>query len=137
MRELKFRAWDSSHRKMIPFELIELPYNENVNLDGQFDGLISKGYIFMQYTNYKDKNNIEIYEGDIFSFVIFDYLDNTIPYISSVVFQQGSFGILIKNSYNEECFYELSYILSRYDEAKVIGNIYENPELLKGEKIDE
>ena len=83
-----------------------------------------------EYTGLKDKNNMEIYEGDIFSFVIFDYLDNAIPYISSVVFQQGSFGVLIKNSYNEECFYELYHILSQYDEAKVIGNIYENKDLL-------
>lgn len=65
MREIKFRAWDSKNKKMYSFELIELPYSENVNLDGQFDGLLDMYYKLMQYTGLKDKNGVEIFEGDL------------------------------------------------------------------------
>ena len=64
-RKIIFRAWDKRHKKMYPFELIEIPYSENVNLDGQFDGLIDREYVFMQYTGLVDKNNVEVFNQDI------------------------------------------------------------------------
>lgn len=116
MREIKFRAWDRGRKEMIPFELIELPYSENVNLDGQFDGLIDRGYVLMQYTGLKDKNGVEIYEGDIVAI-------NEPKEVFKVVFKDGS-------------FYPSSTLLQKCDDShnlefyEIIGNIYENPELL-------
>lgn len=113
MREIKFRAWDKNHKIMYPFELIELPYSENVNLDGQFDGLIERGYVFMQYTGLHDKNGKNIYEGDI---VKGNYLK--------------CIGVV---KYSEKfCRFQIDdwATITPSDIYEVIGNIYENPELL-------
>ena len=130
MREIKFRAWDNRNKRMYPFELIELPYNENVNLDGQFDGLVNREYLFMQYTGLLDKNGEEIYEGDIVS--VFDY-DTEFLGHGKIVFYDFSWCIewICKDKNFTMMFSEW------YEETKtveVIGNIYENQELLKGEK---
>ena len=134
MREIKFRGWDKELNFMINIKRYKIGFNGQVLFDNNDKELYNQTnkIELMQYTGQKDKNNVEIYEGDICSFVIFDYLDNDTSYTSNVIFQQGSFGFIIKNHQNEEFFYELSYILSQDDEVQVLGNIYENQDLIKG-----
>ena len=73
----------------------------------------------MQSTGLKDKNGVEIYESDILK----AYPNNTI-YIGKVYYEDGQwFGA---------CDY-LDYAVA-YSGAEVIGNIYENPELLETKK---
>ena len=129
MREIKFRAYDEESKKM--YQITDINFSDYV-ANGVCYGDWKDFSInnLLQYTGLKDKNDVEIYEGDICSFVIFDYLDNDTAYTSSVIFKYGSFGFIIKNHQREECFYELSYILFQDDEVQVLGNIYENPELL-------
>ena len=115
MREIKFRAW--FHDPHIPKhgEMVDMRFCTSEDLV-QFNGNAleptDECTILMQYTGLKDKNGIEIYEGD----VVRGWNNE-----SEVKFTQGAF-------YPEKEYPEV--FASCHDEMEVIGNIYENPELL-------
>lgn len=103
-REIKFRAWDTEKKIMFPSSTIF-----KINIGAYED---SCNLIVMQYTGKKDKNGIEIYEGDLVS-------DSCGIYY---VFWSDSYcGWGIGDDKTE--FYER---MSKQGELKVIGNIYEN-----------
>lgn len=81
-----------------------------------------------QYTGLKDKNEKEIYEGDILK--IKSEFDNT-EIICDIIYLDGAFRTkkFMFGSYYD-CLY---YCYANDCELEVIGNIYENSELLKGE----
>ena len=124
MKELKFRAWDKEFRMM---SNIISPF-----INGQsfffFDGIGSRAInheklIVMQYTGLKDKNGKEIYEGDIIG------MNNEA--IGAVKWENFTSRFIIDGD-------GISGL--RRDEIKtwgwtIIGNIYENPELI--EKVEE
>jgi len=115
--EIKFRAWDKKNKRMLIPDAIWLR-NQEISIQGCF----YKDIILMQYTCLKDKNGKEIYDGDIVKF-----RGNQIGYID---FDHGMFCLKIYNPY-ESCYNPWTF---RPKEVEVIGNIYENPNLLNGGK---
>lgn len=144
-REIKFRGWDG--REM--FEVAQITFNDSYWDCSKGRGvsiLYQPSISLMQFTGLFDKNNKEIYEGDILLVpdeetihILDDGSGPTEPFnhIVEVVFQEGSFGIMITdggNGYNkgfQSPQYIEFYIGDKFSEFEIIGNKYQNPELLK------
>lgn len=112
MRKLRFRAWDGKSMKLA-FDLSQNPkywWEEN------------KDYPLMQYSGVKDSEGIDIYEGDI----VKGYFEDLGEEIGLVVFKQG-FQIEIEGIENLD---DVSGWLEHAKKIEIIGNIYENPDLI-------
>ena len=117
MREIKFRAWDKKNNKMWHcVEELDLGNQEVVFQHNEDYGITWGAYpsdaILMQYTGLKDKNGTEIYEGDIMEW---DEKEWGAPYREIVEWRYSLFETR-EDVWPQSC--------------EVIGNIYENPELL-------
>lgn len=120
MRDIKFRAW---HK-----ELLDMTYAPKppITLERFFWKMETYGdmYVVMQYTGLKDKNGKEIYEGDI-------------CFAESKEYPRNKQVIWNEELARFEFDYPLGKSLLSTDSIEVIGNIYENPELLNQRKKDE
>lgn len=131
MRELKFRAWVNDHWvDWIPTCKTLGAYNASIIDTDGYTFEEDNPVIVEQYTGFKDKNGKEIYEGDIlggiFEGCYIGWCDIT-----------KSFELF--NCYERYCMACDGDILwcelSDSDiDLEVIGNIHENPELLRGEE---
>lgn len=119
-RELKFRAWDTTKKKM--HHEISLMFANDLN--GVFEGLNECGCIVMQYIGKKDKNGVEIYEGDIVR-VINNYFRLQPDFTGVVVFRDCIFAVESEDLIGYDW---ISY------EVEILGNIHENPELLEDDE---
>lgn len=127
-REIKFRAWDGERLRSV--NTIGWTNGEVDWLDTpKYHGPIDEDIKLMQYTGLKDKNGVEIYEGDIcevtFSNDTYQYSEST------MIYEVGSSLCAYRFLRNNKHF---SLELSKAVKTKVIGNIYENPELLEVSK---
>jgi uncharacterized phage protein (TIGR01671 family) len=132
MREIKFRAWDKEYEYMYqnayPFE--HLVYVEMHDDDETFEQfkhkmqkvngkwfyfIIAKDMELMQYTGLHDRSGKEIYEGDIVRFF---------PIEARGVITWADVGFTIVSSEHQRTF------VLHPENWEVIGNIYENPELV-------
>lgn len=119
MREIKFRAWDKQHNMMVrDFKLG--PYPEP-SLDANGILCRSTWYLFMQFTGLHDKNGREIFEGDILTTRTFKNVEGkSVEICAPIKWTKGGYlldGSLVPVTYAEEMM-------------EIIGNIYDNPELL-------
>jgi len=117
MREIKFRAWDKSQNKMFTHDYISWGILNN------------DGYELMQFTGVKDKNRVDIYEGDILEW---NDVDNHIRYVCEydTKFPQFLFRQILNRNRPELDTPTCGF---GYD-SKVIGNIYEHPDFLNPNK---
>lgn len=158
MRKIKFRAWDKLNKKIVTSGLsINIDTTDRVIpvsftqgdiaycRDNDVNSVpnIHSDIELMQYTGLKDKNGVEIYEHDIVKILYSDwpsqldsypelshdeYLDS-LTYKAIVVWDQYGFWLVDKIG-----GYPQSIIHGQHGYIEVIGNIYDNPEALKGSK---
>lgn len=127
-REIKFRAWVSDTKVMVQWETISQNYKHGIC--SLHDYIDTDNEILMQYTGVKDKNDKEIYEGDIVRNCsrTWQEEDNKEPTIngaiSSIVYRGNGFWV------DAESFGWEGESLWNWDEMEIIGNIYEHPQLL-------
>jgi uncharacterized phage protein (TIGR01671 family) len=140
-RVIKFRCWDKGKGVMIYSDSEDNQFL--VNLDGFVEGYDDddggKGgmwehaykvdVVLLQFTGLLDKNGKEIYEGDIFKWFS-RKCDSTEQWenIAEVKFKNGQFACKVERKLSYECAYLFA---DEFRYFEVIGNIYENPELLE------
>lgn len=117
MREIKFRAWDKLNKDMFNVESINFQerrvYKDTVSYR-EFNDVE-----FIQYTGLKDKNGKEIYEGDI------------------VILHNGKYKVIFNTEEarfvlrDDEFEINIPFTNNNNERMEVLGNVYENPELIK------
>lgn len=119
MRDIKFRVW-TGYQMIKPFTLIDIQ-NEKAS--------IRNSDFIMQYTGVDDKNGTPIFEGDIVKGICLGFCDDD-EFKDVVEWGNGSF--CFKKEKWKDGTYDW-YSLENYNsgDLEVVGNIYENPDMLK------
>lgn len=121
MREIKFRAWHKEKKIMGEVLGIDILHKEiffsNEDVDC-YEHTDFKDVELMQYTELKDEYGDEIYEGDIVTLHNSRY---------KVIFKTEGARFVLRN---DEFELEITFINNNNERMEIVGNIYENPELL-------
>ena len=133
-REIKFRIWDIENKEMLKVQELDFEptfYGGRIAIrpDQYSDYFDTEDMILMQYTGLHDKNGKEIYEGDIVAICFQRAIKRgkaVIKYIDKFA------GFVLTETGDAEHEYAPigDYQMKNFE---VIGNIYDNPELLGGE----
>jgi hypothetical protein len=117
--EIKFRDWDPETKEMRYFDL-----------DG-YDREVHNAYgNIMQYTGLKDKNGKKIYENDLLQYDGYNFRLINKEKIYQIRYDDN---LAQYYAYNLENSFDTFLVVRAWKESKIIGNIYQNPELLEAE----
>lgn len=120
-RPIIFRAWDEETKKMIQESTKHCPaisFNGDILLSGDGDFFYGDAMPLMQFTGLFDKNGKEIFEGDVIKWS---------GGAGEVKFGQGRFYVTDFFIGRQDC---PSDAFSEKAELEVVGNVFENPDLL-------
>ena len=124
MRENKFIAWNKVEKKMGEVRILDfICQMVQVKIGKLFAMWEFKDIELLQFTGVKDKNGVDIYEGDIITYQ-YMFADNKSTF--EVKWNINRSGFYVGN---EDGYFCLEKDLK--NQFEVIGNIYENPELLE------
>ena len=112
MRELKFRLWSKIAQCIIPWEEVQLKPHTI------FD---KSKWVAMQFTGLKDKNDVDVYEGDI----VKAHIQN-MDFEAIIKWGKGSWSLKCDRRNREKWGTIKYYKLPHSDNIEVVGNIYEN-----------
>jgi len=146
-REIKFRVWDKKKKKMYPDCHHKDDWDNNSPIylglegglatttgeqDADFNWLEEKNFAIMQYTGLKDKNDKEIYEGDILiSQYSGKYLVNFGYYADVGDEHYDGIGFYLTPIEEQYKSHQESITMTDTQSSVIIGNLYETLELLK------
>ncbi len=116
----KYRAWFVETQTMYSWE-------DLINRIGISESIFIETELWkpMQYTGLKDKNGAEIYDGDIAQ-----YIYKGLSYVGIIIMRYGSW-VLDHRMTNKEFNQGILHLYHHRDIVEVIGDIHQNPELLK------
>ncbi|EGQ1195558.1 YopX family protein [Enterococcus faecalis] len=133
----KFRAWDKNTNDMVDVKTIDLEKDGSIGCIVDYNGinLDMTECVIMQSTGLKDKNGVEIFEGDILK-IIEVTNEGISEYITDVIWEDCSFvfkseGVDYYDSFLGAFSGDPNKTYPLF-ELLVIGNVWDNPELLEG-----
>ena len=121
MNNLKFRAWDKVNKEMLKIDIIDF-YSEEIMVLEDDSTMNFSDVVLMQSTGLFDKNGKEIFEGDI----VRNTHTGSVGRVHWCVHNTGFFYYVEKDKKDYTVF------RAKYN-LEVIGNIYENKELIQNE----
>lgn len=135
-RKIKFRAWLKKEYFSVLNPENKIYDVENLDFDKQQAYLAECGWFdfedieLMQYTGIKDKNDVEIYEGDIIEYW-YRSVSGTASSTAIVKFYDGAFQL---EDIDDSDSAELLFLA---EDLEVVGNVWDNPELLEVQDDDD